>query len=115
MPIVDLTNPIYLCAALVLFLLCLFLSRNSKSNTAMCIVLLAFLAILTGHVVELINASAVEAISDITKNLVIDEAFIFISFLSFLWVDKMQIENKTKGKKEEKTVKDGLDFLWKKV
>ena len=105
MPLIDFTQSYYLVIALVLFVLCLFLARNLKTNTVPCIMLLAFCAILVGHTIELANAP-VELVEKISKCIVIDEAFIFISFLSF---------KGKKGGKEEKTIKDGLDFLWKQV
>jgi hypothetical protein len=120
MPLIDFTQSYYLVIALVLFVLCLFLARNLKTNTVPCIMLLAFCAILVGHTIELANAP-VELVEKISKCIVIDEAFIFISFLSFLWLDKIQIDDRAKknkgkkGGKEEKTIKDGLDFLWKQV
>ena len=118
MPLMDFTQSYFLIIALILFVLCLFLARNFKTNTVPCIMLLVFCAILVGHTIELANAPQ-EIVETISKCIVIDEAFIFISFLSFLWLDKIQIEDRAKKKgknaKEEKTVKDGLDFLWKKV
>ena len=115
MPLIDFTQSYFLIIALILFVLCLFLARNFKTNTVPCIMLLVFCAILVGHTIELANAPQ-EIVETISKCIVIDEAFIFISFL---WLDKIQIEDRAKKKgknaKEEKTVKDGLDFLWKKV
>ena len=118
MPIIDLTKPYYLLAAVVIFVLCLYLGRNMKTNTVPCLVLLVFLTIIVGHTIELTSALSANFISTLAKNIIIDEAFIFASFLSFLWVDKIQIDanKKKKGKKKsEPTIKDGLDFLWKKV
>lgn len=118
MPLIDFTQSFYLIIALILFVLCLFLARNLKTNTVPCIMLLSFCAILVGHTIELSSATQ-EAVSTISKCIVIDEAFIFISFLSFLWLDKIQIDDRAKKKgkngKEEKIIKDGLDFLWKQV
>ena len=46
----------------------------------------------------------------------------FVSFLSFLWLDKIGIEEEKKQKSgngkikiEDKTIEDGLDLFWKKV
>lgn len=126
MPVIDFTQPFYLLAAVLLFVLCLYLGRNNKSNTVPCIMLLCFLTLLVGHTIELSNA-ALESVRTLAICILVDEAFIFVSFLSFLWIDKIQIKNKnntTKGKKakkdskekiEDKTVEDGLDILWKKV
>lgn len=125
MPIIDFTNPIYVVVALVLVILCAFLANQYKKNTIPCIVLLVFLTILVGHTIEL---SALEDTANMTAfavSIAVDEIFIFISFLMFLWLDKIQVEasKTTKGgkkskiaKKEEKVIeKDGLDVLWKKI
>ena len=127
MPIINFANPIHVVVALVLVLLCAFLAQQYKKNTIPCVVLLVFLAILVGHTIEL---SALNDVADITPfavSIAVDEIFIFVSFLFFIWLDKIQIEaiKTTKGKKtksdkkdkaDEKVVeKDGLDVLWKKV
>ena len=122
MPIIDFTNPIYVIVALILVLLCIFLAKQYKKNTIPCIVLLVFLAILVGHTIEL---SALENadVSTYAVSIAVDEIFIFISFLSFLWLDRIQVEeskkkkSNKKSKKDDETVieKDGLDVLWKKV
>ena len=126
MPIINFTNPVHVVVALVLVLLCAFLAQQYKKNTIPCIVLLVFLAILVGHTIEL---SAISSISDITPfavSIAVDEIFIFVSFLFFIWLDKIQIDSSKNKDKKSKTTKkndkdekviekDGLDVLWKKV
>ena len=122
MPIIDFTSPMMEIVALVLFLLCLFLGRNSKSNTSICIVLLCFLTILVGHTIEMTQTADTDVILKLVKCVTVDETFTFVSFLSFLWLDKIEIEEEKKQKSgngkmkiEDKTVEDGLDLFWKKV
>ena len=127
MPIINFANPIHVVVALVLVLLCAFIAQQYKKNTIPCVVLLVFLAILVGHTIEL---SALNDVTDITPfavSIAVDEIFIFVSFLFFIWLDKIQIEatkttkvKKTKSVKKDKAdekviEKDGLDVLWKKV
>ena len=123
MPIIDFTEPFYLISALVLFLLCLYLARNNRSNTVTCIMLLCFVTLLVSHTIELANAPFV-LVNKLATCILFDEIFTFISFLSFLWLDKIEIENrkskksKKKNGKErlgDKVIEDGLDILWKKV
>ncbi len=125
MPIIDFTQPFYLISALVLFVLCLYLARNNKSNTVTCVMLLCFLTILVCHTIELAHAE-LEYVGTLAICILVDEIFTLISFLSFLWTDKIQVEaqkaaNKKSGKKgkkeklENKEIEDGLDVLWKKV
>lgn len=120
MPIIDFTNPFYLISALILFVLCVYLAKSNKSNTVPCIMLLTFLTILVGHTIELSLAKASSQAVVLTICVVIDEAFTFASFLSFLWMDKVQVDasvktNSKKGKREIIIKDDGLDILWKQV
>ena len=131
MPIINFTNPIHVVVALVLVLLCAFLAQQYKKNTIPCIVLLVFLAILVGHTIELSAVSNAADIMPFAVSIAVDEIFIFVSFLFFIWLDRIQVETakttkdkKTKsGKKGQKSEKvddkviekDGLDVLFKKV
>ena len=131
MPIINFTNPIHVVVALVLVLLCAFLAEQYKKNTIPCLVLLVFLAILVGHTIELSALSSTADIMPFAVSIAVDEIFIFVSFLFFIWLDRIQVEaakttkdKKTKsGKKGQKSEKvddkviekDGLDVLFKKV
>ncbi len=126
MPIINFSNPLYIVVALVLVLLCGFLAQQYKKNTIPCIVLLVFLAILVGHTIELSALTDTTELVSYAVSIAVDEIFIFVSFLMFLWLDKIQIEADKKlksgkksvksDKKDEKIIeKDGLDVLWKKV
>ncbi|MBR3324661.1 MAG: hypothetical protein IKG14_01245 [Clostridia bacterium] len=123
MPKIDFTNPYFSISAIVLFVLCVYLARNMKSNTVPCIMLLAFLAILVGHVIELSVSNVIETTVKLTICVIIDEAFTFASFLAFLWLDKVQVDTllkskskgKNKGKREVIIKDDGLDILWRQV
>lgn len=122
MPIIDFTNPIYVIAALALLLLCSFLGNQSKKNTLPCIVLLVFLTILIGHTIELSVLDGAADIFAFAVSIAVDEIFIFVSFLMFMWLDRIQIEaqkNTKKGKNAKSAEKiienDGLDVLWKKL
>ena len=131
MPIINFANPIHVVVALVLVLLCAFLAEQYKKNTIPCLVLLVFLAILVGHTIELSALSSTADIMPFAVSIAVDEIFIFVSFLFFIWLDRIQVEaakttkdKKTKsGKKGQKSEKvddkviekDGLDVLFKKV
>lgn len=125
MPIINFSNPIYVVVALVLVLLCAFLAQQYKKNTIPCVALLVFLAILVGHTIELSAITDTANLLAFAVSIAVDEIFIFVSFLTFLWLDKIQVENtkktakkstKKEANKDEKVIeKDGLDVLWKKV
>ena len=126
MPLIDFTDPFYLLSAIILIILCIILGRNVKSNTSTGIAVLAFLTILTCHAVEIGLAEEEAVLNALGRNIMIDEILLFVTFLAFLWMDRIQINHKeevakakkSKDKKEnisDRVIKDGLDFLWKKV
>ena len=85
MPIIDFTQPFYLIAAVVLFLLCLYLAKNNKSNTVTCIMLLSFLAILVCHTVELTYAT-LEYVNTLATCILVDEIFTY--FILSIFMDR---------------------------
>ena len=118
MPLINFTNPYFLVLAVILFVACVFISKNMKTNTVPCIMLLVFLAILVGHTIELSSIHDAANTVVLTICIVVDEAFTFASFLTFLWLDKIQIDTAMKNKKGKKQAiikSDGLEILWKQV
>ncbi len=122
LPLIDFTNAWYVLAAVAIFTLYFILAYKNKSNTIPCVMLFVFLTILILHSVEFASNLVDDGV--ISKNIIFDELLILVSFISFLWLDKLQIEkmSKVKGKKkgsnkiDNKIIeKDGLDILWKKV
>lgn len=118
MPLINFTNPYFLVLAVILFVACVFVSKNMKTNTIPCIMLLSFLTILVGHTIELTLTNNSNSVVLLTICIVVDEAFTFASFLTFLWLDKIQVETASKSKKGKKQAiikSDGLEILWKQV
>ena len=125
MPVIDFTQPFYLLSALLLFILCVFLAKKNKTNTLPCIMLFGFLTILVCHTIEIsYSGGNANLVSLLARNVMVDEAFTLVSYLSFLWLDRIQIEDRKKHKKknlseirkfENRTFEDGLDFLWRQV
>lgn len=124
MPFINFTDPFVILVALIIFVLLWILSHNTKSNTAPCIELFAYLLVLVTHTVEMITSSTdVNLVVTLSKCIAVDEIFIFVTFLNLLWADRLQLEKekksegKGKGKKGqvEKNFEDGLDVLFKKV
>lgn len=118
MPLINFTNPYFSILALILFVACVFIAKNMKTNTVPCIMLLSFLVILVGHTIELSLAKSAYDTTTLTICVLADEVFTFASFLTFLWLDKIQVDTmlkSKKGKKEAIIKDDGLDVLWKQV
>lgn len=112
MPIINLTNPVNALIAIVLFILCVFLSKEIKRSNVTAIMLLAFLTIIAGHGVEyfIVDSSRVELVQTIANCIAIDFAFVFVSFIAYLWMD--DVESK---ERKIKSVDNSLDWFWKKV
>lgn len=122
-PFIDLTNPMYLGFAAVLLVLCIFLSKTTKTNTACAIAVLSYLTILACHTVELASVGSSELVILLSKNIIYDETLTFGAFLAFLWMDRVEIKEKEKNNKtkktkkrfEDKVIDDDLDFFFKEV
>lgn len=112
MPVINFTNPTLVLLGLILFLLVLYLGREVKKAWVIGIMLFAFLGLLIGHAVEFVTLA--EKGGQLYENLLVcstvDFIFIFLSFISYLWVD--DIETKL-GKK--KSIDNSLEWFWNKV
>ena len=112
MPIINFANPAITLVALILFLLVLYLGKETKKAWIVGIFLFAFLGILTGHTIEfsILNNDIDANISIILISAIVDFIFILLSFISYLWIDHQETET---GKK--KSIDNSLDWFWKKV
>ena len=112
MPIINLSNPINALIAIVLFILAVFLAKEIKRSNITAIMLLAFLTIIAGHGIEyfIIDSANTEVLQTISNCIAIDFAFVFLSFIAYLWMD--DIESK---ERKIKSVDNSLDWFWKKV
>ncbi len=112
MILLNMSNPVILLLMLCATILLIFLAQEIKKSFIAGLVLFAYLGILGVHVFQI--STLLEEFKVFTpilsKCIIIDFVFVFISFLSYLWVD--DIEAKAKGKK---SICNSLDWLWKKV
>lgn len=110
MPLINFTEPLAILTALTLFLLVLFLARETKKSIFLAIMLGIFLLIIIGHSIEFSISNELEIQNIYAKCITFDFIFIFLSFISYLWID--DIETKA-GKK--KSIDDSLNWFWSKV
>lgn len=112
MLLINFTNPFTILTATVLFVLVLFLGKETKKGMILAIMLGVFLVILIGHSVELslVKENLLETQRTIAKCITVDFVFILLSFFSYLWID--DIEAKAKKKK---SVDNSLNWFWSKV
>ena len=112
MPFINFTNVTTLLLALVLFVLVLFLGKETHKSQIQAVALFAFLILLVCHVIELTampNITA-EVQFELSRSIFVDFIFIFLSFISYLWIDDIQSKIEMK-----KSIDNSLDWFWKKV
>lgn len=104
----DMSNPIMILIALVYAVALIFLGVEIKKSVAPAIGLFSFIALLIFHAVlfaiEPTNASI------ILKGISMDFIFIFLLYISYLWVDDIEAKDKNK-----ESIDNSLDWFWKKV
>ena len=111
MPIIDFTNPITILLAVILTVLVIILGKETKRSAFIATMLFVFLAILIGHSIEFFTFSGNEAIyRALTTSLFVNFVFVFLSFISYLWIDDVQSKL---GKR--KSIDNSLDWFWSKV
>lgn len=112
MPFINFLNPTAILLGVILFLLVLYLGRETKKSWIIAVMLFVFLGLLIGHTIELgiFAKENGEIYHEILISIAMDFVFIFLSFISYLWVD--DIETKI-GKK--KSIDNSLDWFWNKV
>ncbi len=112
MPFINFSNPTAILLGVILFLLVLYLGRETKKAWIVGIMLFVFLGLLIVHTVEFATvANESETIyKAVITSIMLDLVFIFLSFISYLWID--DVETKT-GKK--KSIDNSLDWFWNKV
>ena len=110
--IFDISNPLTLLLMLAATVLLIFLAQEIKKSAVAAVVLFAYLLLLIVHVAQVATLSEEfrYMLSTLSRCVVIDFIFVFISFFSYLWVDDM--ETKKLGKK---SFDNSLDWFWKKV
>jgi len=112
MLMINFSEPFQIVVALLLFVLVLWLAKQYKRSALIGLMLFVFLSILVGHSVQLGMGLKLgdNEIATITNSIVFDIVFIFLSFLSYLWVDDIEAKFRKK-----KSIDNSLDWFWSKV
>lgn len=112
MPYINFTNPLIILAAVAIFVIALVVGKKCHKSIILAVLLGAFLILLIAHCTELMVIKNIS--DDIYRSLItsipIDFAFIFLAFLSYLWVDEIQAKEEKK-----KSIDGSLNWLWEKV
>lgn len=110
MGIIDISNPFTLLLILVLLIGTILLGKTTKNSILPAGALAVLLGLLIYYVVALRNPELAPIKGTILNCMSINFIFIFISFISYLWVD--DIEAKVKNKK---SIDNSLDWFWQKT
>ena len=112
MPFINFTNIITVLLAVILFGLIVFLGKELHKSGLPAIMLFVFLIILVCHSMELILIPNMteELYHAIARSIGVDFGFIFLSFVSYLWIDEIQSKIEKK-----KSIDDSLNWFWAKV
>ena len=112
MIIFNVANPFTLLLLLAILILLVFLSHELKKSYIVAIPLFASLILLVVHAAQLftLEEAYMSLAPTLSNCVVVDFAFVAISFFTYLWVD--DIEAKTKGKKD---IDPSISWLWKNI
>lgn len=109
---VDLSNPFVVLISVILLLCVIILGKETKNSVFSAIALFAFLGLLIVHAVEILTLNEQTELlrSSLSNCITMDFIFIFLSYVSYLWID--DIETKFKNKK---SIDNSLDWFWNKI
>lgn len=112
MPIINFSNPFSIFIGVVLFVLVLYLAKENKKAWITGAMLFAFIGLLVFHTIEfaLLGSDSQEVYKAITISAGVDLLFVFLSFISYLWVDDMEAKEGIR-----KSIDNSLDWFWNKV
>lgn len=110
MYIVNLSTPAGIIISLMITVLFIILGREFKKSFLPAIVLGIFLVLILVHTYQRVCLTDIYYKLIITRSITVDAIMIFLSYISYLWVD--DIETKEKNKK---SIDNSLDWFWKKI
>ena len=110
MYILDLTNPLVLLAAILIYAALMILGKEFKKSALPAVSLFLFLIMLAIYGVQIIISKNPETNQFISSCIGYNVVLVFLSYISYLWVD--DIESKDKNKK---SIDNSLDWFWNKV
>lgn len=110
--ILDITAPLTVILLVIATILLIFLGKELKKSYITAIPLFAYLLLLVIHVIRLMTLPIEYNYlsSTLSGCIVLDFAFIFITFISYLWVDDLEAK-----KYNKKSIDNSLDWFWKEI
>lgn len=110
MYIVNLSEPYTIIGALMITLLFIIFGKEFKKSWLPAVPLFIFLTLLVIHTFQSTILTELYYKSMVTVSMGVDACMIFLSYISYLWVDDIETREKHK-----KSIDNSLDWFWKKV
>ncbi len=110
MYILDLTNPLVLFAAILIYAVLMILGKEFKKSILPAISLGIFVITIAIYGVQISLAETAETTRLIVSCMAYNAVLVLLSYLSYLWVD--DIEAKANNKK---SIDNSLDWFWEKI
>ena len=108
--IVNFTKPVTVLIALMFTLFCIIIGKEYKKSVIPALCLALFLVLILIHTYQSVAIVDSDYALIAKKSLAVDAIMIFLSYVSYLWVD--DIETKEKNKK---SIDNSLEWFWKMV
>ena len=110
--IINIATPLTILLLTALTVMILMLGKETKKSIFCGILLIVFLGFLVMHAVQYMtmDANSQDLLKTLSSCLTVDFVLVFLSFLSYLWVDDMDARENNK-----KSIDNSLDWFWKKV
>jgi uncharacterized protein YhhL (DUF1145 family) len=110
--LINVANPWILLVSLFITVSLIYLGKEAKNAYIPMMALIVFLILLVMHGIQfLILPAQYESMMPVlSKCLAVDFVMIFISYLSYLWVDDIETKEKKK-----KSIDNSLEWFWKNV
>lgn len=109
MYILNFTEPSAIVIALLVTVLFIILGKEFKKSLLPAICLVMFLGIILIHAFQSVVLVDAYYKAMATKSLGVDAIMIFLSYVSYLWVDDIEAKEKNK-----KSIDNSLEWFWKK-
>lgn len=110
--LINVANPWVILIALFITICFLYIGKEAKKASVVLVPLIVFLIFLVMHGIQFLTLPVgyEEMVPILSKCLLVDFIMIFVSYISYLWVD--DIEAKAKKKK---SIDNSLEWFWKNV
>lgn len=112
MPIIDLTQPLFVLLCLGAIICTIYLGHEIKRAIVPAIALIVCIVLLITHTLQLFvfgeNHIGFESI--LSMSMIYDFGFVLITYIGYLWVDDIEAKHRNK-----KSIDNSLDWFWSKI